>query len=305
MRQITIIALLAMLGLAGGCAQLNTRVYVFDMEGYKAYGKMKESYAALQEIKSTLDETPEEQRDKAKYEATKKALARTGAYLYGIETDAWWTDMAGLFARRTVVAEAAAARENVKAISEGDSKLTSLKATADVRKSGSEPETKLATLEAASQYVYAPRRFWKRQINEASAYGGYGNVDIAIRMQEGPDFSLKSMRVDSSELVANTVALTKQVVSVVAAIYGVPTSLSNGGSSASAFSTASDLGDMAEATAAWDADRIARETAQEELLLTMKKFASDLNANADPEKFGVAIKSVQQAFASQKDTLSE
>jgi len=85
----------------------------------------------------------------------------------------------------------------------------------------------------ASAVVFAPEEFWRRQewpqgINRTEAFGGFGNTDIAIKMQSIGSFTIKGVRLDASKITQATFAVGRQAIKTIAAIYGVPLPVGSG-----------------------------------------------------------------------------
>ena len=82
----------------------------------------------------------------------------------------------------------------------------------------------------ASAVVYAPPQFWHQKdkpqslipFNQAHGFGGWGNTDVAIRMDGTADFSVKGVRVDAEQVTKATFAGINQAIRLAAAASGVP-----------------------------------------------------------------------------------
>ena len=81
----------------------------------------------------------------------------------------------------------------------------------------------------ASAIVYAPEEYWVGCFNETSALGALGNTDIAIRMENVGNFTIKGVRNDAAKITQATFAVGRAAVQTVAAVYGVPISRAGAG----------------------------------------------------------------------------
>ena len=74
----------------------------------------------------------------------------------------------------------------------------------------------------ASAVVNAPDEYWHGQFNKTYASGQFGNIDIAIKMEEIGNFTIKGVRNDAAAITRATFAVGQQAVQTIAALYGIP-----------------------------------------------------------------------------------
>jgi hypothetical protein len=74
----------------------------------------------------------------------------------------------------------------------------------------------------ASAVVNAPDAYWKGEFNKTYGDGTLGNVDIAIKMEDVANFTIKGVRNDAAAITRATFAVGQQAVQTVAALYGIP-----------------------------------------------------------------------------------
>jgi hypothetical protein len=74
----------------------------------------------------------------------------------------------------------------------------------------------------ASAVVNAPECYWKGQFNKTYGCGTLGDIDIAIKMEDVANFTVKGVRNDAAAITRATFAVGQQAVQTVAALYGIP-----------------------------------------------------------------------------------
>jgi hypothetical protein len=82
--------------------------------------------------------------------------------------------------------------------------------------------------EMAGLVINAPCDAWRAMFNNAKGLGTGGNTDIAIKMQELADFTLKGVRVDATKVTQAAFQGVNQAVKIAAAAYGVPVKTGSG-----------------------------------------------------------------------------
>lgn len=81
----------------------------------------------------------------------------------------------------------------------------------------------------ASAVVNAPDAYWEGEFNKTYGCGSFGNIDIAIKMEDVANFTVKGVRNDAAAITRAMFAVGQQAVQTVAALYGIP--LPKGGAS--------------------------------------------------------------------------
>lgn len=290
--RILLLAPLIFLGI--GCGTLHTQVYLFDEQGFREYKYVKTNLHVLAAMKDPkAQQLYKEMRAFVAYTESNNALT---------------TFSEGVWHQGNLVTPSAAAEEvrsfigpaNAPTKPEAASaskKAVSSSAASSVTSTQSPPTKALLNSSLAlksPERLYAPARFWRQQTNTATAFGAYGDVDIAIRMDANADYSIKGFRIDSAKLIANTVALTREVVATVAASYGVPSPLSsNVNGKSSAFSVTDDLQAVADRVADQRLQISKRQMAENYLLQFISSEESQLE---DPKQLSAAIANIQKEF---------
>jgi hypothetical protein len=93
----------------------------------------------------------------------------------------------------------------------------------------------------ASVITSAPEGYWRGSFNRVYGIGTLGDTDVAVRMDDVANFTLKGVRNDASKVTPAVFQGLSQAVKVAGAIYGVPMpgGASAGGGSTSTSSAAS------------------------------------------------------------------
>lgn len=74
----------------------------------------------------------------------------------------------------------------------------------------------------ASAVIYAPEAYWEGSFNKTFAHGGFGDIDVALKMEDVGQFTVKGVRNDTARVTQATFAVVQQSVQTVAALYGIP-----------------------------------------------------------------------------------
>jgi hypothetical protein len=124
--------------------------------------------------------------------------------------------------------------------------LSSARRDLDQRASGGAPVTGLVEIERKSDaaaltarsilagrklvrdspYLHAiaaaPDSFWAEKYNDVAGHGRFGNIDVAIKLDESADFSLKGLTFDPSDVARAIAKAGAQTLTLTAQVLGVP-----------------------------------------------------------------------------------
>jgi hypothetical protein len=278
---------------------------MFDKDGIDNYEKLKKNLPQLRQAQALLrrdveyakthpDEVADLEAKQAALRQVNRAVARGAATVALVESNSRLASLGAAFGMSSAEETTGAA----------DEPLAALKMASEVKGEIAPPSegdglAKVTRLGNSARVVYAPKYFWRRQVNHAQGSGGFGNIDIAFRMTPDPDYSIKGFRVDSAKLIASTVALTRQMVSTVAAAYGLPTSFLTGANTSSAYDPSTELSALDAKAAGSRTDQASRQAAARALLAQIAAQDGKLG-DADRK---AAVTAIKKAFAAQRELL--